>query len=165
MKTKIALCALVLALPLGGVLPSSAATFNITMSNFRYCQGDSCLPIDFVYVRNPTGNGLIHKNALAATLIFRDIVHPGDTVVWTYKDDLCDGIDGCPGHAVCFENGTPEGDCGAPVIPSRFAAARSGPTTITYTVPANTPRGTLLRYFCSVNGHYMFGMTGSLLVK
>lgn len=160
MRTRIALCALALAIPLGGALPSRAATLNVTISNFRYCQGDQCLPIDFVYIRNPTGNGLIHKNALLATIVFRDQVKPGDTVVWTYKDGICDAIEGCTGHAVCFENGTSEGDCG-----DRITPARSGPVTVSYTVPANTPRGTLLRYFCNVNGHYMFGMTGALWVK
>jgi len=165
MRRRLGLCLLALAIPIAGSLPSHAATVNLTISNFRYCPGDSCLPFEFVYVRNPTGNGLIHKNALAATIIFRTEVHPGDTIVWTYNDAICDAIAGCPGHAVCFENLTPEGDCGAPAIPSRFAAARSGPVTITYTVPASTPRGTLLRYFCNVNDHYVFGMTGALLVK
>ncbi|MGH2793462.1 MAG: hypothetical protein ACRDKG_04075 [Actinomycetota bacterium] len=149
---------LALAICVSGVIPSSAATVNVTISNFRYCQGNQCLPIDFVYVRNPTGNGFIHQNALAATLIFRDVVHPGDTIVWTYKDSLCDAIAGCPGHAVCFENGTPEGDCGDRVTP-----ARAGPVTVSWTVPANA--GGLIRYFCNVNGHYNFGMTGALLVK
>jgi plastocyanin len=165
MKLRVAILGLALLVPLGGVLPSRAATVNLTISNFRYCSGSSCLPIDFVYVRNPTGNGLLNKNALAVTLIFRKVVHPGDTVVWTYNDSICDAIAGCPGHAVCFENGTAGGDCGQPAVPSRFAAARSGPTTISYTVPASTKPGTLLRYFCNVNEHYLFGMTGALLVK
>lgn len=160
MKRRVFLCVLALAVPLGGVMPSNAATVNVTISNFRFCQGDQCLPIDFVYVRNPTGNGLIHQNALAATLVFRDQVKPGDTVVWTYKDDLCDMLDGCTGHAVCFENGTAEGDCG-----DRFTPARSGPVSVSYTVPATTKRGTLIRYFCNINEHYVFGMTGALWVK
>ena len=165
MKRRLALGLIALAIPLAGSLPGHAATVNLTISNFRYCSRSSCLPTDFVYVRNPTGNGLIWQNALAFTLVFRKVVHPGDTVVWTYRDSLCDGIAGCPGHAVCFENLTVDGDCGQPAVPERFAAARSGPTTITYTVPASTPRGTLLRYFCNVNEHYLFGMTGALLVK
>src|SRR5436309_7479714 len=108
MRLRIALCLLALAVPIGTALPGRAATVNLTISNFRYCDGarTSCLPTDFVYVRNPTGNGLISHNALAVTLLFRKVVHAGDTVVWTYKDSLCDGIGGCPGHAVCFENGT-----------------------------------------------------------
>jgi plastocyanin len=160
MKVRITLCVLALTGSLGATLPSRAATVNLTVSNFRYCEGESCLPIDFVYIRNPLGNGLIHQNALAATIVFRRVVHPGDTVVWTYKDALCDGIAGCPGHAVCFENGTPEGDCG-----DRILDARVGPVTASYTVPANTRPGKLIRYFCNVNGHYAFGMTGALLVK
>ena len=159
MKLRVALSALVLAMPLGAALPGRAATVNFTVSNFRYCHRDSCLPTDFVYVRNPTGNGLISSNALAATIIIRTEVHRGDTVVWTYKDTLCDGISGCPGHAVCFENGTAEGDCG-----TRILNARSGPVTATYVVP-NVKKGTLLRYFCNINSHYLFGMTGTLLVK
>jgi plastocyanin len=133
---------------------------DITMSNFRYCRAEQCLPIEINYVRNPTGNGLIHKNALAATFIFRTEVNPGDTVVWTYKDSFCDMLDGCTGHAVCFENGTAEGDCG-----NRFAASQSGATSFSFTVPATAKTGTLLRYFCNVNAHYLFGMTGALLVK
>ena len=165
MKLRLILCFLLLAFPLGSAVPSRAATLDLTISNFRFCEGESCLPIDFVYIRNPTGNGLIHQNALAATIIFRKVVAPGDTVVWTYRDAICDAITGCPGHSVCFENGTVEGDCGAPAVPERFAAARSGPVTVTYTVPATTKRGTLLRYFCNVNDHYLFGMTAALLVK
>lgn len=160
MKRRLIFCLLALAVPLAGALPGRAATLNVTISNFRYCQGDQCLPFDFVYLRNPTGNGLINQNAFAATLIFRDQVKPGDTVVWTYKDSLCDAVGGCPGHAVCFENGTAEGDCG-----DRITPARSGPVTVSYTVPASTKPGTLIRYFCNVNGHYMFGMTGALWVK
>jgi hypothetical protein len=160
MKLRIAIYMAVLAIPLGVALPGRAATVNLTVSNFRYCSGETCLPIDFVYVRNPTGNGLIHQNALAATVVFRKVVHPGDTVVWTYRDSLCDAIGGCPGHAVCFENGTSEGDCG-----NRILNARSGPVTASYTVPASTPSGTLIRYFCNVNAHYVFGMTDALLVK
>lgn len=160
MRLRVALCVLVLGIPLGASLPGRAATLDLTISNFRYCNGEQCLPTDFVYVRNPTGNGLFHKNALAATLIFRDEVKAGDTVVWTYRDTFCDMLDGCTGHAVCFENGTPEGDCG-----DRILAARSGPVTASFTVPATARPGTLLRYFCNINAHYAFGMTGALLVK
>lgn len=160
MKKRLALALAALAIPLSGAIPSRAATINVTISNFRFCQGEQCLPFDLVYVRNPTGNGLIHQNALAATLIFRDEVRPGDTVVWTYKDSLCDGIAGCPGHAVCFENGTEPGDCG-----NRITPARSGPVTVSYTIPPGTKPRTLIRYFCNVNGHYQFGMTGALLVS
>jgi plastocyanin len=159
-RFRIALCMLVLAIPLAVALPSRAATVNLTVSNFRFCSRNSCLPTDFVYVRNPTGNGLLHKNALAATLIFRKVVHPGDTVVWTYRDSLCDAVTGCPGHAVCFENGTVDGDC-----TGRMLNARSGPVTVSFTVPASTPAKTLIRYFCNVNSHYLFGMTGALLVE
>jgi plastocyanin len=160
MKRRIALLILVLTLPIAAAVPSRAATVALSVSNFRYCSGEQCLPIDFVYVRNPTGNGLIHQNALAATIVFRKVVHAGDTVTWTYRDSLCDAIAGCPGHAVCFENLTQQGDCG-----NRILDARSGPVTVSWTVPANAQRGTLYRYFCNVNDHYVFGMTGALLVK
>ena len=160
MKLRIALCTLVLAIPLGAALPSGAATVNVTVSNFRFCERTSCLPTDVIYIRNPTGNGLLHQNALAATIILRTEVHPGDTVVWTYRDTICDAIAGCPGHAVCFENGTVEGACG-----TRILNARSGPVTVSFTVPAATPPKTLIRYFCNVNSHYLFGMTGALFVK
>jgi plastocyanin len=160
MKLRLAICMAVLAIPLGVALPSRAATVNLTVSNFRFCERTSCLPTDVVYVRNPTGNGLLHQNALAATLVLRTLVHAGDTVVWTYRDSICDAIGGCPGHAVCFENGTVEGACG-----NRVLNARSGPVTVSFTVPAATRPGTLIRYFCNVNSHYLFGMTGALFVK
>lgn len=160
MKLRVALCMLALAIPLGAAIPSRAATVDISVSNFRFCTGTGqCLPTDFVYVRNPTGNGLVHQNALAATIIFRTPVQAGDTVVWTYRDNLCDAIAGCPGHAVCFENLTQQGDCG-----NRILKARSGLVTVSYTVPATAKKGTLIRYFCNVNDHYVFGMTGALLV-
>lgn len=111
-------------------------------------------------MRNPTGNGLIDQNALAVTIFLRKVVHPGQTVVWTYRDSFCDMLDGCPGHAVCFENRTPEGRCG-----NRIMNARSGPVQVSWTVPANARRGGLFRYFCNVKAHYAFGMTGALLVK
>jgi plastocyanin len=160
MKLRMTLATLILAVPLGGTAPSSAATIKLDVSNFRYCAAAPCLPTDFVYVRNPTGNGMIWDNALAATLVFRTEVHPGDTVTWTYKDALCDAISGCPGHAVCFENGTAEGDCG-----TRILGARKGAVSVSFTVPTNTKNRTLLRYFCNVNSHFVFGMTGTLLVK
>jgi plastocyanin len=160
MKLRIALAVLILAVPLGAAAPGHAATVTIDVSNFRFCPTAPCLPTDVVYVRNPTGNGLIWQNALAATLIFRTEVHPGDTVVWTYKDALCDAISGCPGHAVCFENLTAEGDCG-----TRILDARKGEVTVSFTVPSITKDKKLLRYFCNVNNHYAFGMTGALLVR
>ena len=161
MRLRILLSALLMTVPFAVGIPGHAATVSFTVSNFRYCHRTSCLPTDFVYVRNPTGNGLISKNALAATLIIRTVVHPGDTVTWTYNDALCDAIPQCPGHAVCFENGTAGGACG-----TRILDARNGPRkVVSFTVPANTPSGTLLRYFCNINNHYLFGMTGALLVK
>ena len=161
MRLRIGLCALALAVPLGASLPGHASIVNFTVSNFRFCHRASCLPTDFVYVRNPTGNGLISKNAFAGTIIVRTVVHAGDTVVWTYNDSFCDGISGCPGHEVCFENGTAGGDCG-----TRIMDARNGPRkVVSFTIPANTKRGTLLRYFCNINTHYVFGMTGALLVR
>jgi hypothetical protein len=159
MRLRVGFTALLVLLLISSLVPASAATVDITISNFRYCQRNQCLPTDFVYVRNPTGNGLLHQNALAVTLLFRTPVKPGDTVVWTYKDSLCDAIDGCTGHAVCFENGTAEGDCGDRILP-----AQSGAVQVSYTVPTNAKRGKLVRYFCNVNAHYVFGMTGALLV-
>jgi plastocyanin len=160
MKLRITLCVLALTVPLGVALPGRAATVNMSVSNFRFCPGDGqCLPTDFVYVRNPTGNGLIHKNALAGTLVLRQEVHPGDTVLWTYRDGLCDALDGCPGHAVCIENFTVEGNCG-----NRIMNARSGAVTVSFTVPPGAKRGKLIRYFCNINYHWAFGMTGALYV-
>jgi plastocyanin len=160
MRARVGLLVVALVVPLGSFWPARAATVDIAVSNFRFCRRAPCQAWEFVYVRNPTGNGLFHKNALAATLVFRTAVRPGDRVVWTYRDTFCDRIQGCPGHAVCFENGTPEGACG-----SRRLPARSGPVTVSFTVPSTARPGTLIRYFCNVNAHYVFGMTGTLLVR
>ena len=161
MRVRILLSALFMAMPFAIGVPSHAGTVNFTVSNFRFCHRTSCLPTDFVYVRNPTGNGLLNHNALVPTIVIRTVVHPGDTVTWTYNDSLCDAIPQCPGHEVCFENGTAGGDCG-----TRVLDARNGPRkVVSFTVPTNTKNGTLLRYFCNINDHWLFGMTGTLLVR
>ena len=55
-----------------------------------------------------------------------------------------------------IENGTAEGRSVG------FAKARRGEVTITYRV--HEPAGTLIRYFCHVNGHDQLGQTAILRV-
>jgi hypothetical protein len=153
----------------------SHRTINLVVSNGHYCRQAPCIPfVDSGYARLPTGPvpGSDNPRALVA-------VSPGETVTWTYRDTgFCDPATqrptqrymDCKGHEIRFENGTPQG-----TAPIGFLAARSGPVTISWTVPAGARRGSFIRYFCGVrsNGdgeypagtdvvtaHYPYGMTG-----
>ena len=134
--------------------PASAAgaTVHLDMSNFRFCAKAPCLPTDQGYVRNPMSGpvpGTDNSTAITDVLA-------GATVVWTYKDNMCDQFSACPGHMVMLEDGTVDGRRVG------MAAARKGPTTVSYTV--TEPPGTLIRYFCNINHHDQFGQTGILRV-
>jgi len=130
-------------------------TVELTMSNFRYCATPTCAPDDQGYVRLSSGPVAGADNPLAII-----DVPEGSRVTWVYRDSgpgSCDSFgDECPGHDVRFEDGTPQG------VKMGFAAARSGPTTVT--VKISQAAGTLVRYFCSVNNHYQTGQTGILRV-
>ena len=134
--------------------PAQAAkappTVKLTMSNFRYCKAAECSPLDFGYLRTDTGPvpGTDNPNATIS-------VKRGSTVVWVYRDTQCDGADGCSGHNIYFENGATGSRKG-------YVPARKGPRTIT--VRMTQKPGTTVRYFCTVNGHYMTGMTGILQI-
>lgn len=134
--------------------PASAAEsiVNLDISNFRYCAAAPCLPTAQGYVRNPTGGPVPGTDNPAAIID----VPAGSTVVWTYRDTTCDAFEMCPGHDVMIEDGTAEGRH------IGMAKARSGETTITYKV-TEAP-GTLIRYFCNINGHDQFGQTAILRV-
>jgi plastocyanin len=141
--------------PIGEAHAAAGSTVDVTMSNFRYCTTPTCSPADQGYVRSSSGPvaGSDNPNSIVD-------VPEGGTVQWIYRDvgpGSCDFFaDRCPGHNVRFEDGTPEGTkIGA-------ARSRSGPTTIVTTVTQKP--GTLIRYFCSVNGHDRIGMTGILRV-
>jgi plastocyanin len=123
---------------------------NLAISNFRFCPSAPCTPLDAGYLRTNSGPVSGTDNPLATIDVKR-----GTTVVWTYMDSTCDAINGCPGHNIWFENGGVGVKKGA--VPSN-----KGPKTIT--VKINEKPGTTIRYFCTVNGHYMIGMTGILHV-
>jgi hypothetical protein len=141
--------------PVGEPSAAVADTVKLTISNFRYCAASTCSPGDQGYVRLSSGPvaGTDHPSTIVD-------VPEGSTVTWVYRDTgagSCDFLgDECPGHDIRFEDGTPQG------LDMGFAAARSGPTTVT--VRISQPAGTLIRYFCSVDSHYQTGQTGILRV-
>ena len=142
---------------LAAVLPGAAAQAKIkppkvqlSISNFRFCQSESCGPQDFGYLRTDMGPVSGTDNPSGTIMVKR-----GSIVVWTYRDTTCNTISGCPGHNIYFENGKAG-------IKKGFAPANKGPKTITAKITQKP--GTTIRYFCTVNGHYMVGMTGILHV-
>ena len=133
---------------------AAPGTVELTMSNFRYCAGQTCSPLDQGYVRSSDGPvpGTDNPKGIID-------IPEGSTVTWVYRDTgpgSCDFFEGCPGHNVRIEDGTSEG--------TRVGAAKShsGATTITTTITQKS--GTLIRYFCSINKHYQTGMTAILRV-
>jgi hypothetical protein len=118
------------------------------MSNFRYCKAAECSPLDVGYLRTDSGPVMGSDNPQAAIDVKR-----GSIVVWVYRDSQCDGADGCSGHNIYYENG-------ATGVRKGSVPARKGARTITVTIREKP--GTTIRYFCTVNGHYMTGMTGIL---
>lgn len=123
---------------------------TLTISNFRYCKAAECSALDVGYLRTDSGPVPGADNPRAPVDVKR-----GSVVVWVYRDGMCDDADGCPGHNIYYENG-------ATGVRKGFVPARKGAKTIT--VKVNEKRGTTIRYFCTVNGHYMLGMTGILRV-
>ncbi|HVE62991.1 MAG TPA: hypothetical protein VNB94_04235 [Mycobacteriales bacterium] len=139
---------------------------KITMSYFRYCVEEVCTLDQFAYVRldQPV------PTFPAATDNPRGVIkaRPGDRIVWTYDDPLCDFNDGpgggpspilCPGHNVLFEDGRVK----SPLMRAR--AAR--PETFAWRVPRTVKPGTTIRYYCAPapdNKHYQIGMTGILRI-
>jgi plastocyanin len=122
---------------------------DLSISNFRFCQGESCTPLDAGYLRTSSGPaGLDNPQAVID-------VKRGTSVYWIYRDSFCDML-GCPGHNVVFENGTPSG--------SRKGFVATGGTGKAIKVRITQKVGTTIRYFCSVNNHYETGMTGILQV-
>lgn len=122
---------------------------NLAISNFRFCMAAPCAPLDIGYLRTNSGpvSGSDNPNAVIS-------VKRGTTVVWKYADSTCNAISGCTGHNIWFENGGVGVKKGA--VPSNSSK--------TITVRITQKPGTTIRYFCTVNGHYMIGMTGILHV-
>ena len=147
---------IVLALLAASVLPQATAApkkpprVQLTMSNIRYCKAAECSPLDIGYLRTDSGPVPGTDNPRATVQ-----VKSGSIVVWVYRDSQCDGADGCSGHNVYFENGGAGVKKGT--VPSR-----KGAKTITARITQKP--GTTIRYFCTVNGHYMSGMTGILQI-
>jgi hypothetical protein len=168
MKMRIRRIALLLAaaVPLIAFAPSQASVrrrppvVNLVINNFRYCKTAPCSLTDTAYLRSPAG-GSLYDNAPAAIQI-----KAGSIVRWTYKDTGVPGCDlfnvgpvNCPGHEVRIENGTMNG--GKQI---GFAAARSSkPQVISFFVPLNYA-GRTIHYFCNINNHWAFGLTGILKI-
>lgn len=164
----------VVALTVAGALPVGAAKkppppVRITINNFRFCPDPvaspaslGCRPTDSAYVPDPqtgrpafTGDQRYNPHGKIVN------VRPGQTVIWTYRDNICDAFNfgqaTCPGHEVHFENGKF----------SRGVPARHGSPTMKYKVPKTARRGSYINYYCGVGTsvrHYQFGMTGALKV-
>jgi len=157
---------------------SSGAKVDVVISNYQFCRQAPCLwPTEAAYVRGASGPlpGSDKLNKFVT-------VSPGDTITWTYKDTAeggpasCDFYGtppypdnetlACVGHAVTLEDGTEDGRM------LGFLAARSGPGTLTWVVPADAKPGSVIRYFCNVRDlyatvpggvpHWRDGMTGGL---
>lgn len=141
---------------LAGVLavavPAQAQTVEVTISNFRYCVADACTPLDQAYLRADSGPVVEAVNPLAPIA-----VTAGQTVRFTYADTACDAIDGCPGHDVRWENGTPDGS------EQLGYAERMSSDSFELTIPEDAAGRTLL-FFCDVSNHWRFGMTAAFAV-
>jgi hypothetical protein len=63
--------------------PTDAKTrrLKLTISNFRYCEGQSCTPLDFGYLRTSSGPVMGTDNPTAAVDVKR-----GTIVTWVYRD-------------------------------------------------------------------------------
>lgn len=137
-------------------VPARAVTeVALVVSNFRYCVQDPCqFPGNEAYRRGP--DGPIEDTDDPSTFVDVD---PGQTVTWTYHDTgFCDPDPlFCDGHEVRFE-----AEGGGDRV--GFMLARQGPSTVGYRVPTTTAPGTVLRYYCNVQGHWQFGLTGALRV-
>lgn len=141
-------CAVLLAMV--SWTPASAAPhLSLSISNFRFCEPETCTPLDVGYVRDSGGPAAVDNPAAVIEVKRGTLVH------WFYRDGFCDMI-GCPGHNVVFENGTPNG--------SRQGFVAAGSTGKAIKVTIKDKVGTTIRYFCSVNNHYETGMTGILQV-
>jgi hypothetical protein len=153
---------LALFVPAQGSVPRKIPVVNLVINGFRFCRAAPCRVQDTAYIRSPAGGSLFDNPSAAIS------VKAGSYVRWTYKDTGTPGCDefnlpaplpNCPGHEVRFENGTQGG--GKQI---GFARARtSTPQLITFYVP-RTYAGRTLYYFCNINNHWAFGLTGILKI-
>jgi hypothetical protein len=158
---------LVAIVPLALLAPAGAATrrrripvVNLVINSFRFCKTAPCGLTDTGYIRSPAGGSLYDNTDAFIT------IKAGSIVRWTYKDTGTPGCDqfnfgpvNCPGHEVRLENGTSGG--GRRI---GFAAARSSKVqAISWYIPLNYA-GQTIHYFCNVNNHWAFGLTGVLKI-
>jgi hypothetical protein len=133
---------------------------NLVINSFRYCKAAPCSATDSAYLRSPSGGSLFDNPGAVIT------IKVGSIVRWTYKDTGIPGCDlfnfgpvNCPGHEVRIDNGTMNG--GTRI---GFAAARSSkPQVISFYIPPSFA-GRTIHYFCNVNNHWAFGLTGVLKI-
>lgn len=148
------IAALLIVLGLSAVAGPSAYAkpkpLELSISNFRFCEAETCTPLDVGYLRTYTGPVEGFDNPEAVVDVKR-----GTVVSWMYRDSSCDMF-GCPGHNVVFENGTANG--------KRKGFVASGQEGKSIKVQITQKVGTTIRYFCSVNNHYQEGMTSILHV-
>ncbi|MHB8513240.1 MAG: cupredoxin domain-containing protein [Actinomycetota bacterium] len=164
--------AIVSTLSFGAPAHATGATVRIQMSNFRYCPdidtrpgGLPCDPLDVAYIPYES-TGLVPGESPGAPIqpqynpVVTINVHPGDTVVWTYRDSTgCDSFSLpqalCRGHQVKFVYGKYVG----------MVNRQQEGSSISFTIPTNFQPGTYLPYYCPVNMfHYGLGMIGVLKV-
>lgn len=124
-------------------------TAVVSIENLRFCVR-VCRPDSVAYLRSPAGPVPGSDNPRAAVYMQR-----GATVTWTYHDAGCDLLR-CTGHDIRFEDGTPDGR------PIGQVTGAPGRDRLTWTVPADAPPETIIRYFCS--RHAVLGMTGAFQV-
>ena len=151
---------LALFAPAGATIRRRPPVVNLVINSFRYCRKAPCNLLDTAYLRSPAGGSLFdNKNAFIT-------IKAGSIVRWTYKDTGTPGCDqfnfgpvNCPGHEVRLDNGTAGG---GRLI--GFAAARSSKVqAISWYIPPNFA-GRTIRYFCNINNHWAFGLTGVLVI-
>jgi hypothetical protein len=153
--------------PLALIAPAGASTrhrsppvVNLVINGFRFCKTAPCSPLDTAYLRSPLGGSLFDNKSAFIT------IKAGSIVRWTYEDTGTPGCDEfkvgpvvCPGHEVRIDNGTAGG--GRQI---GFAAARSSKTqVISWYIPPSYA-GQTIHYFCNINMHWLFGLTGVLKI-
>jgi hypothetical protein len=166
MRLRGAALALALIAPITFLAPARATTrkpppvVRLVINNFRYCRVAPCSPTDTAYLRSPNGGSLYDNTDAFIT------IKAGSIVRWVYMDNGTPGCDAfnvgpvnCPGHEVRLENGTAAG--GRQI---GFARARSSkPQVISWYIPPKYA-GRTFYYFCNINNHWAFGLTGVLKI-
>jgi hypothetical protein len=135
--------------PYPGGFFGQAETDVVVVENFRFCRR-VCRADSVAYVRSPAGPVPGSDNPGAVVYM-----QPGAQFTWTYRDGGCDLLR-CPGHDIRIEDGSANGR------PIGLVGAEPGHDRLTWTIPADAPPESIIRYFCA--RHAPFGMTGSFQV-